>query len=238
MIQYKLKNTNTINAEGTKVFLEDITGEYDAITNPTGYGGINPTRDSVAIYITGVNRTTKGDKFISFEPYSPLTDSTYTALIPTDGWYEFSLNVLTFYDSNLLNTDYNAGEIYYNVATGKVLKIVQDIYYPPVGAPEIFNKAEVISIVDIDYLHLYAKSTVDTFFTSNNAKIKLQLNSKVSDLILTDTDYSNKVLIRHKDNYNSLRAVLQGAIYEYMRGNKYVAQASMEFLNTNNYLKS
>ena len=232
-IQYKLKNTNTINTAGNRVYLVDDTGEYST-TNPTGYGneesedaGVNnPSRDSVAIVVIGVNKTTKGDVITSFEGYNSLSATAFNAIIPRDGWYQFSMLSFPIYDELSLGS-YDVGMVLYNPLIGKVIKI---------GTDEDGNNIGLL-ITDKELLETsYIVAVVDTFFVAYNSKVKNRINTIINDLLTTNIDRLDKTLIRHKDNYNLVRAILQGSIYEYCRNNKFVAQKDIEFLNSNNYV--
>jgi len=232
-IQYKLKNTNTINAEGNRVYLEDATGIYDVVTNVGGYGTPNIDRDTTALVVLGLLKSTKGDKEISFEPYNPLTADKFNAIIGVDGWYTFNLISLPFLvDADI--PDYEAGDVFYDTTYFKIVKIV-DTLDPESVLPEYIRTVEEIPLIDLKESS-YIVATTDTLFIANNSKTKLILNTKISNLIYDGADFSDKKLIRFKDNYNVIRAILQGAIYEFCRGNKFVAERDLEFLNNNNYV--
>lgn len=252
-IIYKLEDTNTINVDGNRIYLEDATGDY-SISNSGGYGTPNPTRTSTALFAIGVNKTSKGDVLVEFEKYNPLTASKFNAIIARDGWYVFSMAAIPIYNAAGLST-YTTGKIYYNATTGKLIKIVnkvvpivdnddstqeitESILPMSLGTP--FNTIIVKDIQEISQAELlgtsYVISTVESFFVANTTKTKNLLQITINNLIFNSASFSDKQLIRWKDNYNAVRGILQGSIYEYCRGNKAVAQKNMEFLNSNNYV--
>lgn len=222
-LQLKLENTNTINADGNRVYLKDSTGTYDAVTNPTGYGGVNPTRGTLAILVLAAAKTSKGDLLVSLEPYNKLSSDTFNVIVPYDGWYEFSILSLPIYNALLPFTD---GTVVYDPLTDTVNTVKNVLalkVLTPVALKTLLNSS-------------YVKNTTDTLFVAYNSKIKSAINGQISDLITNNVSLIDKRLIRYKGNYNAVRAVLQGAIYEFCRGNKYVAQKDIEFLNTNDYV--
>lgn len=225
-IQYKLKNTNTINPEGNRVYLIDNTGTYDSVTNPTGYGSPNTEREDVALVVLAVNKTSKGDILIDIVPYSPSTATHFDIIISKDGWYQFSMAVLMILDETDLGS-YDVGQILYDASLDRIVKIGTDMNGDNI--PLEIERKELLNST-------YVQATTDTFFVAYNSKIKNKINTQVSDLLTTNVSFEDRELQKLQANYNALRAILQGAIYEYCRGNKYVAQKDIEFLNTNNYV--
>lgn len=225
-LQLKLKNTETINTEGTRIYLVDDTGIFTA-TNLGGYGTPNTNRSDVALLVLGLLKHSKGNQVVSFEGYDPKTTNKFNAIIGQDGWYVFSLLQLPFLTDRALQSN-TIGEILYDADFGKIVRVIAGIEIGVLALQEV-NMLELNDSV-------FVKSVVEVFFIANNSKIKLKINTQVSDLIYEEKDFTDKKLIRFKDNYNAVRALLQGAIYEYCRGNKFIAQRDIEFLNSNNYV--
>lgn len=240
-LQLKLTNTNTVNAEGTRVYLKDDTGVY-SLTNLGGYGAPNVARNTLALLLLATSKGSKGDVLVSTEPYNPLTTGIFNVIVAKDGWYVFQLVSLPLYDVSLLPT-YTNGDILYDPISGNINKIVQVTTVvtaapatPPVAPVTLIaNTAVIITTKDL-VGSAYIQATTDTLFIANNSKTKLRINTVISNLISNKADFTDKRLIRQKDNYNAVRSILQGAIYEFCRGNKYVAQIDVEFLNSNNYV--
>ena len=247
-LQLKLKNTNTVNEAGTRVYLTDDTGVY-SLTNLGGYGAPNALRSTLALLLLPTSKGTKGDVLVSTEPYNPLTTGIFNVMVGNDGWYVFQLVALPLYDVSLLPT-YNVNDVLYDASSGNIFKIIQTtavVTASPVTTPSptpapvvapvslTFNNTLVINLQDL-VDSTYVQATIDTLFIANNSKTKLRINTVISDLISNKADFTDKRLIRQKDNYNAVRSILQGAIYEFCRGNKFVAQKDIEFLNNNNYV--
>ena len=218
-LQLKLKNTNNINEEGNRVYLEDSTGTY-SLTNLGGYGLPNITRESIALFVLSIYKSSKGDVIGSLEPYNPATATKFNVITPKDGWYVFQLISVEYYNSTSLQI---VGEVRYDYDLNKL------VVYTLEGT---IKEVELSTLKDSKYVGV----TTDTLFIANSSKTKLKVNAQISDALFNGADFNDKKLIRYKDNYNAVRSILQGAIYEFCRGNKYVAQKNIEFLNSNNYV--
>lgn len=229
---FKLVNTNTLTPASNIITLRDDTGNFITATNPGGYGYPNTPRNLVALFIVAQYKTTKGDVSQAVSPYDPLSASTFNITISNDGWYKFSMLHIPIYDPlEILN--YSPGQVLYDTSAASLVMIV-DTLVPGSNPPEFNRSTADATVADADETVLTV-AFVEYFHIANNSKTKLRINTAISDLLLNDVTFTDKRLIRLKDNYNALRAILQGSIYEYSRGNKYVAQKNIEFLNTNNY---
>ena len=70
------------------MYLEDVTGTYDANDNPGGYGTPNQDRSELAIYITGHIKKSTGDERVEFVAYDPTAASHFEALpLLMDGFF-------------------------------------------------------------------------------------------------------------------------------------------------------
>lgn len=230
-IQYKLSTTPIFNSEGTTVTLTDETGIYNVSTNPGGYGTPNPARNTKAILLLPLYKKISGDLQATQNTYNPLTVSTFITDIPIDGWYQFKMFALDLLSSVDIN-DEEAGDIFYNSDNNKIIRLI-DIEDEDLG---LIRDTEEVTLFSIKDRNEYVVATLDLFIVNNNIKTKIRVNSLINDLIFNGASFSDKKLIRYKDNYNVIRGVLEGAIYEFARSNKYVAQKNIEFLNTNDYV--
>ena len=229
-IQYKLRNTHTFNSSSSRLYLEDNTGIYNASTNPGGYGSPNLTRNSVALIPVGLYKSSVGNKFITFDTYNPLTATVFNAQLVADGWYEFHLLSLPLYNPMLLQT-YNTGDSYYSVNDSSIVTIQLD-------STGLVNQAILVDSSTLLATDYDVAKSEDELVVASNTKIMIRINALLSDLITNNIDFKDKKLTRLKDNYNAVRVILQGSLYEFARGNKAVAQKNLEFLNTNDYLKA
>jgi hypothetical protein len=223
MIQYKITNTNTTNEKGSILYIKD-----DSI----GYGvDTNPDRESMALLLLSMYVGSKGEVVSKVDAYDPLTVDTFNARVGIDGWYKFSLLNLPLFDPIQL-PNYTVGEVYYDVLTGELLQVIPGLN---IGGLSTLTTVKVIELSTLASSK-YVVAITDAFIVYQNSKTKIQINGQISDLLTNNVDFTDKRLIRLKDNYNAVRAILQGAVYEFCRGNKYVAQKSIEFLNTNDYV--
>jgi hypothetical protein len=74
----------------TQVIFTDVTGAYNASTNPTGYGAPNDAFTDFAHYaiIRKKNVNSVSDEVLALDAYSPVTDTVFTTDREIDGWYE------------------------------------------------------------------------------------------------------------------------------------------------------
>lgn len=226
MIKYKLENTNTTNDLGSILYLKDSTGDYDALTNVGGYGDPNTERSDVALFVTAYYVSTKSTLPVTIKGYDPLVATDFVVNLTMDGWYKFNMLAFPIYDPLLLET-YNPGTAYYDPISGGLVSIKKTVDGDNYAVERTLESLSNIG---------YEVSIIDSFIIYNSSKTKVRLNSFISDLLTNNVDFKDKNLIRLKDNYNAIRAILQGAVYEFCRGNKYTAQKSIEFLNSNNYV--
>jgi len=225
MIKYKLKNTNITNTAGDIIYIEDVTGEYSE-DNPTGYGGPNQLREEKALFLVAYYKGSKGDLRATIRNYDVTVDYRFQLKLTSDGWYRINLLAFDLYDESLLET-YTVGDIFYQASTGFLLRIDLD---PDLGF--ITTKVELNDLLGKDL----EVESLDVFIIYNSCKVMIRLNSMVSDLLTNNVDFSDKRLIRLKDNYDLVRAITEGASYEFCRGNKATAQKNIEFLNNNSYV--
>ncbi len=209
-IQYKLTNTNTTNKDSTRLYLKN-----DSIFT------LPDKRSDRALIIVGVNKTSRGDKTAIIEDHNPITDDKYTADITVDGWYRFSIASLPIYENA---TSYLQGDVYYSTSDEQVVIINQDT--------STYTTQPRTSLAG----SLYVVNTVDVLLIPNSTKLLLRLNTLINDLITNNVDFIDKRITRLKDNYNIVRLLIQGSLYEFAIGNKAVAQKNIEFLLTNDYL--
>lgn len=82
-----------------EVQMNDITGDYHAVDNPTGYGAPNAAFTDYAHYaiIRKKNVNSVADEVLALEIYNEVTDTEFIADRSVDGWYEgCKLNILVW----------------------------------------------------------------------------------------------------------------------------------------------
>ena len=65
---------------------------------------------------------------------------------------------------------------------------------------------------------------------------KNQLNKKFTESLINSENLSNSVITKRiKEQYDTVRGIVQAALYQFCIGNKFQAAKFIEFLITNNY---
>lgn len=73
-----------------EVRMQDSTGAYHAVNNPTGYGAPNAEFTDYAHYalLRKKNVNNVADQLLTVEPYNQITDTEFIAPRLVDGWFE------------------------------------------------------------------------------------------------------------------------------------------------------
>lgn len=93
-------NLTKCNAEsicGSPSF-EDITGNYNAYSNPYGYGGPNKIRAEIPFALFYINNKTTGTVVYPMDTYNALTDTTFTVTLSKDGVFKLTLFTPPIFD--------------------------------------------------------------------------------------------------------------------------------------------
>lgn len=114
-LQIQVTKSST-SSDCTTLIIQDSTGNYNALTNPGGYGVPNPIRANIGLKLFVTLKKTTGDIPIAISTYNEITVSQWSVTITEDGHYELFLVACDFY-SNL--TTYASGDIIYDSATDK-----------------------------------------------------------------------------------------------------------------------
>jgi len=91
-LKLKVFNIYSDNGKFPSVDLVDNTGDYDAITNPGGYGGGNATRESLNIHVYGYKQNVESDdQQVEIPNPVPTTASLWNAELIGDGHYLYNI---------------------------------------------------------------------------------------------------------------------------------------------------
>lgn len=93
-LELKLKVFNIYSDNGSfpSVDLTDNTGTYDVTTNPGGYGGGNPTRESLNLHAYGYKQNIDGDDTqVDIINSTPASQSLWNAELAGDGYYQYQI---------------------------------------------------------------------------------------------------------------------------------------------------
>lgn len=115
----KISESSYDRSTHTATFSDD-TGNYNASTNPGGYGTPNPERNTLALVVSAV-RINNQLEVVKWD--DPINDSSFDYLFEADGVYDIYLCSIPFitgsFDPNALATDY----VFYSVQDDLVYKV-------------------------------------------------------------------------------------------------------------------
>ena len=225
MLQLKLNNTNQIDAAGKQVFLSDSTGNY-SIANPTGYGTPNLSRSQLAVFPIGNSVDSVGLKSpLKFVANNPLTSTEWIALVTQDGWLQFTIVAIEAVQTPVV-TNYVLDDVIFSIDDFRIYKVVAGQTAP------VFEQVQVDEVT----APLSSSLPFDQFFLANSIFIKNQLNKKFTESLINSENLSNSVITKRiKEQYDTVRGIVQAALYQFCIGNKFQAAKFIEFLITNNY---
>lgn len=97
-LELKIQNT-AVTASGDAMTVTDVTGDYDASTNPTGYGAPNEERANLALFLRSFNKLTTGDvELVIDDNDSPNTVTEWSVSLNKDGWDQTTIYGLRLYN--------------------------------------------------------------------------------------------------------------------------------------------
>jgi hypothetical protein len=103
----------------TETYIEDNTGDYNADTNPEGYGAPNLARNEVVNYVFSYLKKTAGDEALTLAANDPETSNAFTVKIPEDGYLLHTIfTIVKFKDAGYVPV---AGDVRW-FATDKKIK--------------------------------------------------------------------------------------------------------------------
>lgn len=168
----ELKASTTQKSDGTEIYIEvvDATGVYDVDTNPGGFNAPNPIRNTLAIVIYGVHKTSTEDVELEFLPYSATTVESFTLAMEEalNGHSELTITALPIFDDE---EDYEDDDVVYdneNPAAPFIKKMVDDEWVTLTPA-ELAEETETTKLVENIFPVPQAKEFMDEL---NAAKLK------------------------------------------------------------------
>ena len=202
-----------INALGTLLTLEDKTGNYDAGTNPGGWGAPNPERSSMKLFLYGERKTTKEVTSLDLGFINmPIDIADLEYEIPTefDGYYEFTLIAVSDGAPTV------EGEYGYDGTN--IQKFVG-------GSAE--NKTIAEASKDVD---LTTKDSLPVLVSSRAAITRNRLNLELTDAYKSEAnDRAHRQEIDYRrEKHDNARALLAGAMYNWYLGSYMNSQEIIE----------
>ncbi len=114
---------SSISSDCGTLTIVDNTGNYNASTNPTGYGAPNETRANLFLKLWLTLKKTDGDEWITIAAYNENTASSWEITITEDGYYEAYLFGCLAWSSG---TTYAINHITYSSSTDIFYKSLQN----------------------------------------------------------------------------------------------------------------
>lgn len=234
-LKSKLSDVKSTNPTGDKSYLTDVSGNHGDITytkkadipnefeekiNITGYGAPNSERSDVANFLVGFAKRMSGDIPIGIHPVDHTTAMEYVADTPPDGWAQYYLIQVPAI-SNLTAdelTEFAAG---YDKTSQK-----------------LFQKRNGL-LVPIESKDLITNPTYNVFLheefvlvkTSFNLQKMLEQFAKLKRESIGEG--CSTELKKLRERLWDVEFLLRSAKNSYCLGNKYDAQAKIEFITTN-----
>lgn len=212
-LQLKLARTG-IDSVGTKMYLQDATGDYHVDDNPGGWGAPNPERVDRAVLVQAFNRKSTASDEAVFDPYDPETVDKFTLNCTADGYYEI------FIVSVPKTTPTAEGEYGWDAIGGLVG--FKDGAVVAATPEEVYNEP------------LYTEAT--SFKTVLLARVAIHRNTKNLELVKLlmahhDDRGHNRDIADAEDHFNTVRTLLEGARYMWCQDNYTEAQRIVESFN-------
>jgi hypothetical protein len=116
---------NSVSAASSSMIITDATGNYDATTNPSGYGSPNANRNTLALFLRVYNKRYDGDSSLSntlltIASYDPTTVTQWTSTLNKDGWQQATVYGLKLYSTSTL---FAVNDLVYNTSTSEIWRI-------------------------------------------------------------------------------------------------------------------
>lgn len=166
---------HSINIANTEIYIDDSTGDYDALTNTGGYGAPNPDRVDLALVVLIEYKASTGDELLTANSNDPLSVVQFTLPTPSpDGW----VRVDGWFIEKIVGGEID-GDVRYDTGDGKVKKMVSAVW---------------VEVTDYNDLLLEAALVTDTLNINvlvESSKKKHDVNNERFDKILTG-DFNEK----------------------------------------------
>lgn len=227
-LQLAVQYTSITSDCGT-VVITDTTGNYNASTNPTGYGAPNDARSILYLQLLVNLRKSTGREVITVPSYNQNTASSWTITITEDGWYEVYLFGCQAWGAGFT---YGLNAIAFDVATNKFYQSIQAANHNNA----VTNATWWKSITDIEDFILSETASIsgasaNTMYDTTTNKIELCRSKKCE----------GKMLLKQVEDgccddcgiaeYERVRMKIEAAAYDESLFNYSDAQEIVEDLN-------
>ncbi len=197
--------------------IADTTGDYNALTNTTGYGAPNATRAELALFIRVYNKrydlTTRVDGLttivdnlltVALKPTSatPVNTTEWTVTRNADGWQQATIYGLRLYNTTTIFIP-TVGEILWDAANSLFKKIIAVL--PVTGGGTYPNEYDVVTIEELEESDSYS-----AYRTVLNTSSIAELNDCH---YLAVKNYFNVLTSESWDQYQQIEAGLKAIDY-------------------------
>jgi hypothetical protein len=217
----------TISAGASTMTITDATGDYNASTNPTGYGSPNTARNVLALYLYAINKRYDGgsdlvNTELTIATYDPTIVSEWTVTLNKDGWQQVTVYGLNLYN---VNTLLEVGEIVYN---GGVLERITS--RTGGSAPYTYTKVAATEddLGNPPYTTAY-KTTIDTYALPDISEIANKAIKQYFDY-KTDPSKTTTEIKQAKEVAEELDLGITALTYGFEHGYMSESQKQLESL--------
>lgn len=212
-LELKIQNT-AVTATGDAMTVTDITGDYDGVTNTTGYGGPNKDRNELALFLKSVNKRTDADVDLVIDNSDPLNVTEWAVSLNKDGWDQTTIFGLNLYSTS---TNMEVGEIAYDSGSGEFRKIETKS-----GAGPYSYTYTVVTINELGSTGTttFAATVEDLYDLTQLNKCNFKANKK----------YYNTKELKDRDKYIEIRSSIIATKYQFELENPSKAQEMVESL--------
>jgi hypothetical protein len=231
MLEIKLNTDKLINEDGSRILLNDMTGNYGDISyqkndddtytqvsNTTGYGDPNETRESLALFLVGYKLGKEKDTYVEVDSYSPLTVSQFKAQSNLDGVYKFYLISVPHILSPQVES-YVEGDVVYDTLTSSIFKVSQGVF-------EVVKPESLINTV-------YSTTSYMFPHLVKSGKLYTELVNKRVDLMIRCC--AEKDITACTKAIDDIRTGIYSMNYEFCKGNYINASIISDYLNNKDY---
>lgn len=214
-LELKIQKT-AVTSSGDVMTVSDTTGDYDAVTNPTGYGSPNQARNNMALFLTSFNKRTDGNVKLSVDTYDPEVVSEWSVSLNLDGWDETTVHgVLALETTN----DLAVGELTYDFSSDE-LKVIDT---KNGSGPWTYTTLPATEDDLLNDSYTVAYRTVEDLYDLTNLN---QCNNKANKKYYDTKELSDR------DKYMEVRSSLTATEYQFALSNPSKAQEMVESLES------
>jgi hypothetical protein len=215
-----LKKKVTQSTDGTQLYIEffNATGNYDASTNPGGFGTPNPARNTLAMVFYGNFKRVSGDVLAIPLAHDPITVSSYTLdIVGLNGVLDYFIYAIPIF--NPIGTYVDGDIVYDNQATPFIKKRVSGVWVP-IQPADVANQTIVVQTEGV----AFPIPEMAAYRNDLNASRMSQLQLKIDEG--DNADWEDYYLTR--DGFDYVDGMLDAATKDFCAAAYAPAQVKLE----------